>query len=215
MKSKLLALGVTIPFAANAATEVSLQNFQGVTTGSPIVDNSGAAIDPADTSWAVGTFAPEFIADTLPGLNIDTDDQQVIDAFLRTGEDQTFTNNGVFNRTVSTDSGNALEGAPIYAMITFTPAAGGTEVLLFDIGRDFPVQDGAGNAVVDLGRLLNPDDVAFGWTEFVDVTPASLPGPLQKPEFYNGITFNTAIPEPSTGLLSLIAGLGLLARRRR
>lgn len=213
MKLKLLALSVTIPVAANAATNVTLQNFSGISAGNPIVDNTGTPIDNSLSSWAVGTFETAF-ADGLSGLDTVTDDQAVIDAFTQSGASGPLSINGLFNGTVESDSGNANDGAALYALVTYNAAAG-VQALVFDLGRAFPTQDGAGNASVDLGRLLTTDDVAFGNTNPVTADTSTLPAPFAG--FTQGITFDAGdvIPEPSTGLLSLIAGLGLLARRRR
>ena len=213
MKLKLLVLGVAIPAVANAATNVTLQNFSGVSSGNPIVDNTGTPIDNSLSSWAVGTFENAF-ADGLSGLDTVTDDQAVIDAFTKSGADGSLSINGLFNGTVESDSGNANAGEALYALVTYNAAAG-VQALVFDLGRAFPTQDGAGNASVDLGRLLTTDDVAFGNTNPVTADTSTLPAPFAG--FTEGITFDVgnAIPEPSTGLLSLIAGLGLLARRRR
>ena len=213
MKLKLLVLGVAIPAVANAATNVTLQNFSGTTAGNPIVDNTGTPIDNSLSSWAVGTFESAF-ADGLSGLDTLTADQAVIDAFSQSGDSGGLSIDGLFNATVESDSGNANANAPLYALVTFN-GAGGVQALVFDLGRDFPTQDGAGNASVDLGRLLTTDDVAFGNTNPVFADTSTLPPPFAG--FTEGITFDAGavIPEPSTGLLSLIAGLGLLGRRRR
>ena len=213
MKLKLLVLGVAIPAVANAATNVTLQNFSGVSSGNPIVDNTGTPIDNSLSSWAVGTFETAF-ADGLSGLDTVTDDQSVIDAFTQSGASGSLSINGLFNGTVESDSGNANAGESLYALVTYGAGAG-VQALVFDLGRAFPTQDGAGNASVDLGRLLTTDDVAFGNTNPVSADTSTLPPPFAG--FNQGITFDVGgvIPEPSTGLLSLIAGLGLLARRRR
>lgn len=213
MKLKLLVLGVAIPAVANAATNVTLQNFSGVSSGNPIVDNTGTPIDNSLSSWAVGTFETAF-ADGLSGLDTVTADQAVIDAFTQSGASGSLSINGLFNGTVESDSGNANDGAALYALVTYNAAAG-VQALVFDLGRAFPTQDGAGNASVDLGRLLTTDDVAFGNTNPVTADTSTLPAPFAG--FNQGITFDVGgvIPEPSTGLLSLVAGLGLLARRRR
>ena len=213
MKLKLLVLGVAIPAVANAATNVTLQNFSGVSSGNPIVDNTGTPIDNSLSSWAVGTFETAF-ADGLSGLDTVTADQSVIDAFTQSGASGSLSINGLFNGTVESDSGNANAGESLYALVTYGAGAG-VQALVFDLGRAFPTQDGAGNASVDLGRLLTTDDVAFGNTNPVSADTSTLPPPFAG--FNQGITFDVGgvIPEPSTGLLSLIAGLGLLARRRR
>ena len=213
MKLKLLVLGFAIPVAANAATNVTLQNFSGVTAGNPIVDNTGTPIDNSLSSWAVGTFESAFAAG-LSELDTVTADQAVIDAFTQSGASGALSLPGLFNGTVESDSGNANAGEALYALVTYN-GGGGVQALVFNLGRAFPTQDGAGNASVDLGRLLGPDDVAFGNTSAVTADPSTLPPPFAG--FTEGITFDAGavIPEPSTGLLSLIAGLGLLGRRRR
>ena len=197
MKLKLLVLGVAIPAAANAATNVTLQNFSGVSSGNPIVDNAGTPIDNSLSSWAVGTFETAFAAG-LSSLDTQTDDQAVIDAFTQSGADGSLSINGLFNGTVDSDSGNANAGEALYALVTYNAAAG-VQALVFDLGRAFPTQDGAGNASVDLGRLLGPDDVAFGNTNSVPVDTSTLPAPFAG--FVDGITFDagTVISEPPTG----------------
>ena len=109
MKLKLLVLGVAIPAVANAATNVTLQNFSGVTAGNPIVDNTGTPIDNSLSSWAVGTFESAF-ADGLSGLDTVTADQVVIDAFSQSGDSGGLSLDGLFNATVESDSGNANAG---------------------------------------------------------------------------------------------------------
>ena len=96
MKLKLLVLGVAIPAVANAATNVTLQNFSGISSGNPIVDNTGTPIDNSLSSWAVGTFETAF-ADGLSGLDTVTDDQSVINAFTQSGADGSLSINGLFN----------------------------------------------------------------------------------------------------------------------
>ena len=82
MELRLLVLGIAIPAAANAETNVTLQNFSGVSSGNPIVDDTGTPIDNSLSSWAVGTFETTFLAG-LSGLDTATDDQAVIDAFTQ------------------------------------------------------------------------------------------------------------------------------------
>ena len=213
MKLKLLALSVTIPVAANAATNVTLQNFSGNSSGNPIVDNTGTPIDNSISSWAVGTFDATFAAG-LSGLDTLTADQDVIDAFTQSGSAGNLALGGLFNTSISdVDNGNANAGESMYALLTYDNP-GGVQALVFDLGAAFPTQDGAGNGSLDLGRILTAGDVAFGNTSPVTADPSTLPSAFAG--FTTGITFDAAvIPEPSTGLLSLIAGLGLLARRRR
>lgn len=201
--------------AAHGATQVTLQNFSGSVIGYPIVDNTGTPVAVADTIWQVGTFDAGFAA-TLDTLELDQD-AAVLAAFTPTGSDGSLSRPGLFNNSISdTDSTGALGAAstPLYAVVTYTPAAGPAQALVFNFGSTFPMQDGAGAANVDFGRVIDINDVVFGNKTLVPADTSVFPAPLQKDEFSRGITFD-AIPEPSTGLLAGLAGLALLARRRR
>jgi len=202
---------------AQGATQVTLQNSSGSTIGYPIVDNTGTPIAVANSKFQVGTFDQAF-ADTLGTLDTLTADQAVLAAFTPTGADGIFARAGLFNSTISgADNTGALGAgsAPLYAVVTFTPAVGLPQALVFNFGSTFPVQDGAGNAAVDFGRVITVGDIVFGNKTLVAADVSGFPGPLQKDEFRQGFTFDDAIPEPSTSLLAGLAGLALVARRRR
>lgn len=148
MKLKLIALTAVLPIAANAATNVALQNFQGTASGAPIVDNAGVPIDNSLANWAVGTFTLAYGL-LLPGLDTLTEDQNVIDNFTQSGTDGSFSINGLFNGQVTADDGNPDAGNPIYALVTYD-APEGVQALVYNLSTLFPVQDGAGNGSVDL-----------------------------------------------------------------
>ncbi len=211
----LLTIGAAIA-TANAASNITIKNF-GASGGLPLVDNTGAIVDNAVLSWDVGTFEQAF-ADTLGSLNVETDDDAVLTNFTsaRTGAQAagTFNFDGLFSGTLSTDDGGALTGSPLFAIATYDLGGGATDVMVFSFGADFPVQDGAGNAAIGL-EVADGTEVVFGGGVVPVTNDSGLPGALQG-RYANGLAFNgNGIPEPSTGLLSLIAGLGLLARRRR
>lgn len=206
----LLTIGATIA-TASAASNITIKNFSGA-GGLPLVDNTGAVIAKDAISWDVGSFEQAF-ADTLASLDTLTSDAAVLAGFTsaRTAletDPGSFNFDGLFSGTLATDDGGALTGSPLYAIATH-----GDDVMVFSFGDLFPVQDGAGNAAVEF-EVADGSEVVYGGA----VTPVTdwgtVPASLQPRIGSDGLNFN-AIPEPSTGLLSLIAGLGLLARRRR
>ena len=213
MKLKLTTIFGLATVAANAATNSSIANFAIPTSALPIVDNAGNPIATGDSSIQFGSFSDAFAA-TLGDLDTLTADDAVIAAFSATGPVGVFTQPGLFNAVLQTDGSGVLGDAAgdngAYALVTWTGGAS-TQALVIDLGQAFPKQV-AGNANLTLGRAIELGDVAFGNDTLVAADTSALPGVFQ--QFNQGITFD-AIPEPSTGLLSLIAGLGLLARRRR
>lgn len=216
MKLKITTILGLATVAASAATNSTITNFALPGAALPIVDNAGNPIATADSSIQFGSFTDAFAA-TLGSLNTLTDDAAVIAAFSPTGNAGTFVQPGLFNSVLQTDGTGALGDASgdngAYALVTWTGGIG-TQALVIDLGQAFPEQV-AGNANLNLGRPIELGDIAFGSDTLVSADTSGLPGPFQS--FSQGITFDTSapIPEPSTGLLSLIAGLALLARRRR
>ena len=100
----------------------------------------------------------------------------------------------------------------MFVLVTFTPDAGEAQALVLNFSTVFPEQ--VGGVGVLPTQLATAEDVVFGG-ELVDVTDqGNIPGAFT---FEQGITFDAgeAVPEPSTGLLAGLAGLALLARRRR
>ncbi|YCM42111.1 PEP-CTERM sorting domain-containing protein [Verrucomicrobiaceae bacterium 227] len=204
---------------AQGATQVTLQNTQGSTIGYPIVDNTGTPIAVANSKFQVGTFEQAF-ADSLGTLDTLTADEAVLAAFTPTGADGVFARDGLFNSTIAGADNTGDLGAsntPLFAVVTYTPEGGASQALVFSFNSTFPTQDGAGNAAVDFNRVITVDDIVFGSKNLVAADVSGFPGPLQKDEFRMGFTFDQgdAIPEPSTSLLAGLAGLALVARRRR
>lgn len=216
MKTKLIALTCAVAAQGYAATNVGLVNFAGAAGGLPIVDNAGLPIDSGDLLLWTGTFDSAFI-DGIGDLNIDTDDQVVLDAFTASGTpvNAVPTNlPGLFNTSVTdADNGNSLINEPVYLVVQDTSAAG-AQVMVIDLNVTFPEQDATGAGAIP-GSLLSSTDVLFGSTGWAtDTTPLEALSPAFGTGFEEGISFDT-IPEPSTTLLAALAGLGLVARRRR
>lgn len=215
MKLKaLLALGVTVT-AANAATSITLRNFDGG-SGLPIVDNTGTPIVKDGAAFAVGTFDSVF-AGTLGTLDTVTSDAAVIAAFQSAGDAGSFAQNGLFSGTVEVDSDGSLgagEDTPLYGLITYDDGGGTVQAMVVSFGTNFPKQNDAGAAAE--GFKVDETTVVFGNPEPVPNNDQGLPGPLQG-RYAQGLTFDAGavIPEPSTSLLAGLAGLALAVRRRR
>ena len=213
MKLKLVAISALGTFAANAQTTVNAANFSGTTTGAPIVDNTGSPIASGSLSWVVGSFDPAFDQSQIDALTSD-DDAIIAANFVADSPSQTFTFDGLFNGSVGgLDAGNTLIGEDVYIAIgNNADFALADNFIILNMGAAWPEQNPQG--AIDLGRSLDPGDITVG--DLADnVKVDELFGPFAgNANFSRGIRFD-AIPEPSTGLLSLIAGLGLLARRRR
>lgn len=215
LSSSLLAQGVT---------SVTLQNFSGVAQGYPIVDNAGVPLAVDETTLQIGTFAAAF-AGTFSILDPYSDEshEAVINNFVPAApSSNSLQIDGLFNYSQDVDTDGSLAGDPAYVMIIHTPECGPTSALVLNLGGDFLPQDSPGNPILDLGRLLAPEDVVFGGSStFVPVNTSSLPDQFQQPGFETGINIGglirgpepCSIPEANTSLL-LIAGLLALGRRR-
>lgn len=205
----LLIIGATAA-SASAATSVSLRNFFGATDGLPLIDNTGTVIALGELSFQAGTISADGL-EQIRGLNPETDDATVTSLFTPTGSPKAPSFAGLFNgATTDADEGGALgtAGTPLYILVTRTDG----DVILFDAGASFPVQV-AGNAAEGL-EVRDASAVLFGGGISPVVDDSNLPAPLQG-NYANGLSFNTVIPEPSTSLLAGLAGLALVARRRR
>lgn len=217
MKLKVTTALIVSMVSANAATSVSLRNFFSASEGLPLVDNSGAVIPGAELTFEAGTISEADLL-TIGGLDSTTDDAQVISFFTpatsATGTPGSANFAGLFNGSSDADDGGALGTAtsPLFILVSRTEGGSVTDVLLFNAGQAFPVQN-AGNAAAGL-EVRDASDVVFGGGVVPVQDDSALPVPLQG-GFGSGLSFNSAIPEPSTSLLAALAGLGLVARRRR
>lgn len=218
MKLKLTTALLLLPVCSYAATNVAFNNLNGFTVGYPVVDNNGVPLDSADFSIQVGSFAQDFI-DGIGALDPASDDDAVIAAFAPTGSSVApapANLPGLFNTSVpdADGAGNSLKDESIFLLLTGPDS----NVIVYEFGVTFPEQDSFGNGSVS-PVTMDPSKVLFGYTgqdgTGVPVDTSLLPGPLQNNAgFEKGVTFE-AIPEPSTGLLAGLAGLALIARRRR
>jgi hypothetical protein len=212
MKLKLTALLALTVAGASAQTAVSLRNFFGPTEGYPIVDNTGAVIDASELSFEAGTISD---AGALSALTA-AQDAEAIALFTpatSAGGGAGIANfAGLFNGSTPADDGNGLDGQDLFIMVSRTVGGSVTDVMIFDAGT-FPTQS-AGNAATGL-EVRDASDVVFGGFVSPVSDDSALPGPLQG-NYTTGLSFSgDVIPEPSTSLLAALAGLGLVARRRR
>ena len=224
MKLQLIAAFALLPAASFAVTNVTFQNFSGVTSGFPIVDNTGTPIASTDLRIEVGTFSDAF-AGTFSALDLSTSDADVAAAFTPTGSSVPAnpTNiDGVFNTVIGdADSGNSLVGQSVFLVITDTSSAD-LNLIVLDLGTSFPTQDASGAGTIP-SIQIDLTNVVFGFVgedglgAAVDTTNLEALNAGFATGFENGIAFDAfdAIPEPSTSLLAGLAGLALVARRRR
>lgn len=210
------ALGVT-SFNVNAFN-ITVANLEGSNdTAVPIVDNTGAAIANGTGFIASGTF------DVAPGAGPLTS----LAGFSPFGDGSTSFSggpaNGLFSNTRNLplplpgpgETNDPLVGQDIFVVIgngdsiatstLFAVIDGGAQI---QNDQPAPAQEGAVeitivNSFIDEANLINGNLLENVVIDGVPVT------------FQEGIQLTPLIPEPSTTLLGLVAGLGFLVRRRR
>lgn len=213
MKVQTISIALACLPQCWSATWIPFRNTTMPVSGLPIVDDTGLPIRSTDLLLSIGTFDPGF-ASQISALNVYRDDQIVMDAFSSTGSSipawpEPF--DGLFNTGITdADPGNLLLGKNVYLMIEYlsTPTP---QVIVVDLKATFPEQDEIGNAAI-AGNLIEPANVIFGLPS-VPVDRSNYPDPLSVVDLNEGISFGI-IPEPSTCLLTALAGIVLMARRR-
>ncbi len=217
--TKLAVLGFVQ--SANAFT-VSFINITATdATSVPLVDNAGDPIAVGSGFISVGTFttAPNFTG--TPG-----DIQVIQNTFNEFG-----TGNSVFSNVPSIDGFfDGSRDAPIPFGSTAPPVgesvflvigdgnslATSTQFAVFDPGQVFGTDTAVGSGALDIdlnSATLDADSLLFG-NILEDQSLDAVAG-LVFEETIQLSDGTAAIPEPSTGLLALFAGLGLVGRRRR
>jgi len=210
----LLACGSSHGFIVNLT---NISSFGATNNPSfPVVDNTGAPLAKNTGLVRAGFFnildseisgAADYatlLADSF--VPFTTNERASTNAFPGTI-------NGIFSGLELTEpisAGSQYIGQPIYVVIQQGPTASPdpTFLAVFKSGEVFAADpEGAeGVANVVLSGTLTSDNLIVGRSG----------GPVS----FDGISFDdsiqlVAIPEPSTSLLAALAGLGLIARRRR
>jgi len=211
MKKRHVIAATAALITCNAgAYTVSLQNFVGAdATAVPIIDNAGNAIASGGGFIAAGTYAtaPTNAVEALELFSFGVVSNQLGAAFG--GLDGFFTNS--FVAPIPEGNTDPPVGERLYVVWANQPALNSaTEVAVFDTGLVFGTENAVGQGGLDViitDAVLTPANLLVG----------SIATDL---DLGVGVTFSEGIqlapiPEPSTSLLAALAGLGLVARRRR
>lgn len=213
MKKTVIASLATVGlFSGASAYTVSFLNVNSAdSTAVPILDNTGAPIALGSGFVSAGTFA------TVPG-SIDE-----VRSFTPFGDGNTaFSNSigvgGFFdgNRSAPIPAGttDAPVNQSVYLVIgDGADLASSTDFAVFDPGLVFGTENAVGAGALDIiidSDSLTADSLVYGTiVNNVDTGIGVI--------FTEGIQIGqgVVIPEPSTSLLAALAGLALVARRRR
>lgn len=210
MKKTVIASLATVGlFSGASAYTVSFLNVNSAdSTAVPVLDNTGAPIALGSGFVSAGTFA------TVPG-SIDE-----VRSFTPFGDGNTaFSNSigvgGFFdgNRSAPIPAGttDAPVNQSVYLVIgDGADLASSTDFAVFDPGLVFGTENAVGAGALDIiidSDSLTADSLVYGTiVNNVDTGIGVI--------FTEGIQIG-AVPEPSTSLLAALAGLALVARRRR
>jgi len=215
MKTKTLILSTSAVLTAlSSGYTVSLQNFNaGDATAVPIVDNTGTPIPAGGGFIGAGTFA------TAPTSVTESRDITLFGSGLNgfsnglVGPDGVLA--GFFSNSFSDPIPEGTTTPPVgerlyVVMGNGATLADSTQFAILDTGQTFGTENAAGSGGLDViltSSSLNPEALAVGTV-------------LESYDYTGVATFDEAIqlapiPEPSTSLLAALAGLGLVARRRR
>jgi hypothetical protein len=211
MKKTLLTtvLVVSSGLLASAVTTATTRNFAGLTNGLPILDNAG---NPISGSYAVGFYADDF--------DFTQDAPAVRSGLVQFGSElNTFVFPGLVGTPNSTqdnipkEGGSQFSGKNIFVLFgDQSTLDSSTLVGVFKLNGQFQNENAADQGVALADVFPGNGELVFGNL----VAPASQPTAPAAFNFAQGIQLvGVAVPEPSTGLLSALAGLALVARRRR
>lgn len=210
MKTKLIpaAIVFSVVASSNAATNVGINNFNiGAGQALAITDNTGAIL--TNVNFGVGSFAAGFdFASATP--------ESIAGGFTPLGNGNTGAN-AFFNTSVSVAS-SPQDSSDVY--VVFYGNADSSAASDFASAADYIVIQGPGAFVAEdpvlqtasVGNPIQEGALLYGISTDADTTGQF--GPFAN--FNDGVTFGvgTAIPEPSSVLLSVL-GLAFVARRRR
>jgi hypothetical protein len=211
MKKTLLttALLVSSGLFASAVTTATVRNFTTLTNGLPILDNAG---NPISGSYAVGFYADDFdFTQDAPAIRSGlTQFGNELNSFVFTGMV------GAPNSTqgvIPKEGGSPFTGKNIFVLFgDQTSLDASTLFGVFKINGTFQNENAADLGVALADVVPGNGDLVYGNL----IAPTSQPPQNPNLNFAQGIQLvGVAIPEPSTGLLSALAGLALVARRRR
>jgi hypothetical protein len=213
MKKTVIATLATVGlFSGASAYTVSFLNIAAAdNTAVPVLDNTGSAIGLGSGFVAAGTFA------SVPG-SIDE-----VRSFTPFGDgNSAFQNSvgaaGFFDNSRSAPIPQGTTDAPVGASVYLVMGDGAdlassTDFAVFDPGLVFGTENAVGAGALDIiinSDSLTADSLVYGTIVTNVDTGLGL-------TFDEGIQLGegAVIPEPSTSLLAALAGLALVARRRR
>jgi len=209
----IIAISVAASSLAFSATDVGVTNFiAGNTENSLLIrDNAGNLLVNGSGSVSVGyfaTLADDSFKTALDFGPIKADFQAFASGIASFGSP---TVDGLFSNQLAggtVDDASPFLDKTIYVIIGNANTLGDSDQLaIYKSGEDFSLEEGgAGAETVNLLGPVTDQNLLLGAPGAGDT--------IGNFDFRESIVL-AAIPEPSTGLLSLIAGLGLLARRRR
>ena len=207
LSSLILASSVVV---SSAVTSATVRNFSSFTNGLPTLDNTGT---PISGSYAVGYFADDF--DFLQ------DGTAVRDGFNIFGSElNTFVFTGLIGTpnstsdTIDKDGSSPFSGKDVYVLFGDQGTLADSGLFgVFKVAGQFQDENAAdlGTAAADV--FPGNGEVVYGNV----IAPLSQPPENGSLSFSQGLQLVAVgvIPEPSTGLLTALAGLALVARRRR
>ncbi|MGB0327413.1 MAG: PEP-CTERM sorting domain-containing protein [Akkermansiaceae bacterium] len=214
-KKQVIAATAALIAGSASAYTVSVQNFVGADASAvPVIDNAGNPIGVGAGFVGLGTYA-----------SAPTDVVSALDLVLFGQGDTTFQSGlGVAGFVTRGRSAPIPEGTPngpgqpvgdrLYVVFgNGADLASSDQVAVYDSGLNFGTENAAGqgalDVIIDASALTSENLIVGSIATGVD-TGLGL-------AFDEGIQLagGDVIPEPSTSLLAALAGLGLVARRRR
>ena len=211
-KTVIASLAAVGLFSGASAYTVSFLNIAAAdNTAVPVLDNTGVAIGLGSGFVAAGTFA------SVPG-SIDE-----VRSFTPFGDGASAFQNsvgaaGFFDNSRSAPIPQGTTDAPVGASVYLVMGDGAdlassTDFAVFDPGLVFGTENAVGAGALDI--IITSDSLTADSLVYGTIVPNVDTG--------LGLVFDEAIqlgegaviPEPSTSLLAALAGLALVARRRR
>ncbi len=212
----LLKTALVLPLSCGAYTVSVTNQISPGNPSLPILDNAG---NPLSTgSIGVGFFSSDNDVTTNAndfGVLLGLFQEYGTTTSLIQGNAPGLVNNvtpAAWNVVVPPGTTGGQVGQNVYVIIGNGGTLGSSsELAVWRSNNIFETDDDLGNGGVVADISTGLGDLLLGESE----TPAVLTAGGNSVTFAEGIRLVSSIPEPSTGLLALFAGLGLVGRRRR